>query len=82
MNAETIKAIIDALQGTSLLPVVLLAYLLKTYILNGNISKYFEMKKEENALLDRLDRNIEKIIERQEKQVDALYSFTQGNKTP
>ena len=72
MNAETLQAIIDALQGSSLLPVFLLAYLLKVYVVNGNINKYFDRKDKENALLERLDESMEQIIERQERQADML----------
>ena len=72
MSAETLQTIIDALQGSSLLPVFLLAYLIKVYIVNGNISRYFECKDRENALLERLDESMDKIIERQERQADML----------
>ena len=51
MSAETLQAIINALQGSSLLPVFLLSYLLKVYVVNGNINRYFERKDKENALL-------------------------------
>ena len=77
MNAETLQAIINALQGTSLLPVFLLAYLLKVYVVNGNIAKYFERKDKENALLERLDESMEQIIERQERQADMLLRVLQ-----
>ena len=72
MSAETLQTIIDALQGSSLLPVFLLAYLLKVYVVNGNISRYFVYKDRENALLERLDESMDKIIERQERQADML----------
>ena len=77
MTAETLQAIINALQGSSLLPVFLLAYLLKVYVVNGNISRYFEKKDKENALLERLDESMEQIIERQERQTDMLLRVLQ-----
>ena len=77
MTAETLQTIINALQGTSLLPVFLLAYLLKVYVVNGNIGKYFEKKDKENALLERLDESMEQIIERQERQTDMLLRVLQ-----
>ena len=72
MSAETLQAIINALQGSSLLPVFLLAYLLKVYVVNGNINKYFEKKDKENALLERLDDSLASIIDRQERQAQIL----------
>ena len=75
MNPETLKAIIDALQGSSLLPVFLLAYLLKVYVVNGNISKYFERKDKENALLEKLDNSLASIIDRQERQAQILLEY-------
>ena len=77
MSAETLQAIINALQGSSLLPVFLLAYLFKAYVVNGNISKYFDRKDKENALLERLDESMDKIIERQERQADILIRVLQ-----
>ena len=78
MSPEILKAIIDALQGSSLFPVFLLAYLLKVYVVNGNIGKYFDRKDKENALLERLDESMDKIIERQERQADILLRVLQG----
>lgn len=72
MSVETLQVIINALQGSSLLPVFLLSYLLKVYVVNGNISKYFDRKDRENALLERIDESMDKIIERQERQADIL----------
>ena len=72
MNPELLKAIIDALQDSSLLPVFLLAYLLKVYVVNGNINKYFERKDRENALLERLDDSLASIMDRQERQMQIL----------
>lgn len=77
MDSETLKAIIDALQGSSLFPVFLLAYLLKVYVVNGNISKFFDRKDRENALLERLDGSMDKIIEHQERQADILLRVLQ-----
>ena len=77
MSAETLQTIIDALQGSSLLPVFLLAYLLKVYVVNGNINRYFDRKDRENALLERLDESMDKIIERQERQADILIRVLQ-----
>lgn len=75
MNPEMLKAIIDALQGSSLLPVILLAYLLKVYVVNGNISKYFERKDKENALLEKLDDSLASIMDRQERQAQILLEY-------
>lgn len=75
MNPEMLKAIIDALQGSSLLPVILLAYLLKVYVVNGNISKYFERKDRENALLEKLDDSLASIMDRQERQAQILLEY-------
>lgn len=72
MSVETLQAIINALQGSSLLPVFLLSYLLKVYVVNGNIGKYFERKDRENALLERIDASLASIIDRQEKQVQIF----------
>ena len=72
MNPELLKAIIDALQDSSLFPVFLLAYLLKVYVVNGNINKYFERKDRENALLERLDDSLASIMDRQERQMQIL----------
>ena len=77
MSPEILKAIIDALQGSSLFPAFLLAYLLKVYVVNGNVSKYFDRKDRENALLERLDESMDKIIERQERQADILLGVLQ-----
>ena len=75
MNPETLKAIVDALQGSSLFPVFLLAYLLKVYVVNGNITRYFEKKDKENALLERLDDSLASIMDRQEKQTRILLEY-------
>ena len=75
MSAEALQAIINALQGSSLLPVFLLAYLLKVYVVNGNINRYFERKDKENALLEKLDDSLASIIERQEKQSQILLDY-------
>ena len=75
MNPETLKAIIDALQGSSLFPVFLLAYLLKVYVINGNIGKYFERKDRENALLEKLDDSLASVIDRQERQAQILLEY-------
>ena len=72
MNPETLKAIIDALQGSSLLPVFLLAYLLKVYVVNGNITRYFERKDRENELLEKLDDSLASIIDRQKEQAQIF----------
>ena len=46
-------------------------WLLKTYVINGNIKKYFELKEKETALVyDMLNRIIE--IERQHKAIEEL----------
>ena len=75
MSAETLQAIINALQGSSLLPVFLLAYLLKVYVVNGNIAKYFERKDKENALLEKLDDSLASIIDGQERQAQILLEY-------
>ena len=75
MSAEALQAIINALQGSSLLPVFLLAYLLKVYVVNGNIAKYFERKDKENALLEKLDDSLASIIDRQERQAQILLEY-------
>ena len=75
MSVETLQAIINALQGSSLLPVFLLAYLLKVYVVNGNIAKYFERKDKENALLEKLDDSLASIIDRQERQAQILLEY-------
>lgn len=75
MSVETLQAIINALQGSSLLPVFLLAYLLKVYVVNGNIAKYFERKDKENALLEKLDDSLASIIDRQERQAQILSEY-------
>lgn len=72
MSAETLQAIINALQGSSLLPVFLLSYLLKVYVVNGNINRYFERKDKENALLEKLNDSLESVIDRQERQAQIL----------
>ena len=75
MNAETLQAIIDALQGSSLLPVFLLSYLLKVYVVNGNINRYFERKDKENALLEKLNDSLASVIDRQERQAQILSKY-------
>lgn len=75
MSAETLQAIIDALQGSSLLPVFLLSYLLKVYVVNGNINRYFERKDKENALLEKLNDSLASVIDRQEKQAQILSEY-------
>ena len=75
MSAETLQAIINALQGSSLLPVFLLAYLLKVYVVNGNIARYFERKDRENALLEKLDDSLASVIDRQERQTQILLEY-------
>ena len=82
MTAETLQTIINALQGSSLLPVFLLAYLLKVYVVNGNIGKYFDRKDRENALLERLGVAMDKIIERQDRQSDILLRVMSGKGDP
>lgn len=72
MSAETLQAIINALQGSSLLPVFLLSYLLKVYVVNGNINRYFERKDKENALLEKINDSLVSIIDRQERQAQIL----------
>ena len=75
MSAEALQAIINALQGSSLLPVFLMAYLLKVYVVNGNITRYFERKDRENALLEKLDDSLASIIDRQERQSQILLEY-------
>ena len=75
MSTETLQAIINALQGSSLLPVFLLAYLLKVYVVNGNIARYFERKDRENALLEKLDDSLASVIDRQERQAQILLEY-------
>lgn len=75
MSAETLQAIINALQGSSLLPVFLLSYLLKVYVVNGNINRYFERKDKENAMLEKLNDSLASIIDRQEKQAQILSEY-------
>ena len=75
MDAETLQAIINALQGSSLLPVFLLSYLLKVYVVNGNINRYFERKDKENALLEKLNDSLASVIDRQEKQAQILSKY-------
>ena len=74
MGAETLQVIINALQGSSLLPVFLLSYLLKVYVVNGNVHKYFERKDRENALLEKIDNSLASIIDKQERQAQILIS--------
>ena len=75
MSAETLQAIINALQGSSLLPVFLLSYLLKVYVVNGNINRYFERKDKENAMLEKLNDSLASVIDRQERQAQILLEF-------
>ena len=75
MSTETLQAIINALQGSSLLPVFLLAYLLKVYVVNGNINKYFERKDKGNALLEKLNDSLASVIDRQERQAQILSEY-------
>lgn len=72
MSAETLQVIINALQGSSLLPVLLLSYLLKVYVVNGNINRYFERKDKENAMLEKINDSLMSIIDRQERQAQVL----------
>ena len=74
MGAETLQVIINALQGSSLLPVFLLSYLLKVYVVNGNITRYFERKDKENALLEKISDSLASVIDRQERQAQILIS--------
>ena len=75
MSTETLQAIINALQGSSLLPVFLLSYLLKVYVVNGNINRYFERKDKENALLEKLNDSIASVIDRQERQAQIISEY-------
>ena len=75
MSTETLQVIINALQGSSLLPVFILAYLLKVYVINGNITKYFERKDKENAMLEKLNNSLASFIDRQEKQAQILLEY-------
>ena len=75
MSTETLQAIINALQGSSLLPVFILAYLLKVYVINGNVTKYFERKDKENAMLEKLNNSLASFIDRQEKQAQILLEY-------
>ena len=75
MNTETLQAIINALQGSSLLPVFLLSYLLKVYVVNGNINRYFERKDKENALLEKISDSLASVIDRQERQAQILSEY-------
>ena len=70
-----LQAIINALQGSSLLPVFLLSYLLKVYVVNGNINRYFERKDKENAMLEKLNDSLASIIDRQERQTQILSEY-------
>ena len=72
MSAETLQVIINALQDSSLLPVFLLSYLLKVYVVNGNINRYFERKDKENAMLEKLNDSLASVIDRQERQAQIL----------
>lgn len=75
MNTETLQAIINALQGSSLLPVFLLSYLLKVYVVNGNINRYFERKDKENAMLEKISDSLASVIDRQERQAQILSEY-------
>lgn len=75
MSTETLQAIINALQGSSLLPVFLLSYLLKVYVVNGNINRYFERKDKENAMLEKLNDSLASVIDRQERQTQILSEY-------
>ena len=75
MGAETLQVIINALQGSSLLPVFLLAYLIKVYVVNCNGNKYFERKDRENALLEKIDNSLASIIDKQERQAQILLEY-------
>lgn len=75
MSEETLQVIINALQGSSILPVFLLSYLLKVYVVNGNIIRYFERKDKENALLEKLNDSLESVIDRQERQAQILSEY-------
>ena len=75
MNTEMLQAIINALQGSSLLPVFLLSYLLKVYVVNGNINRYFERKDKENALLEKVSDSLASVIDRQERQAQILSEY-------
>ena len=75
MSAETLQAIINALQGSSLLPVFLLSYLLKVYVVNGNINRYFERKDKENAMLEKLNDSLASVIDRQERQAQIFLEY-------
>ena len=75
MSVETLQVIINALQGSSLLPVFLLSYLLKVYVVNGNINRYFERKDKENAMLEKLNDSLASVIDRQERQAQILLEF-------
>ena len=75
MSVETLQAIINALQGSSLLPVFLLSYLLKVYVVNGNINRYFERKDKENALLEKISDSLASVIDRQERQAQILSEY-------
>ena len=43
--------------------------------MNGNMSKYFEWKDKENALLERIDASLASIIDRQEKQAQIFLEY-------
>lgn len=75
MSAETLQAIINALQGSSLLPVFLLSYLFKVYVVNGNINRYFERKDKENAMLEKISDSLASVIDRQERQAQTLSEY-------
>ena len=75
MSTETLQAIINALQDSSLLPVFLLSYLFKVYVVNGNINRYFERKDKENAMLEKLNDSLVSVIGGQERQAQIISEY-------
>lgn len=65
---EIFDSIIEMLKGGNGFALVLwFAFLTKKYILNGNISRFWDEKEREITALENLEKGLLRVIERQEE---------------
>lgn len=69
---EFLTLVFEYLKSGGLLSVVASAILLKKYVINGSISRFFEMKKQEIDALLSLREGLLNVISHQEKLNDLL----------
>lgn len=69
---EFLTMLFDFLKSGGLVSVVAMAVLLKKYVINGAVSKFFDYKRQEVEMLDELRRGLISVITQQEKLNEEL----------